>query len=162
MKLKMLAPRIRVMGNPLDEWKKANAGRRTLKEKQQSNGRTLALNGTAWRTLRAAVLREHPLCECCLDDGITEQATDVDHRDNDPTNNDRGNLSALCHACHSRKTSRDMGRRVSYGCDANGMPLDPNHHWNRERAARLQKSPATDDVEPTGYPFVCANREDQP
>ncbi len=32
---------------------------------------------------------------------------DVDHRDNDPSNNDLSNLVGMCHSCHSRKTRRD-------------------------------------------------------
>lgn len=43
-----------------------------------------------------------------------------------------GNLVGLCHECHSRKTARDHGKRVAYGCDAQGMPTDPAHPWNRE------------------------------
>ena len=125
---------------------------RTLKEKQQSNGRTLALNSTAWRKLRATVLRESPLCALCR----TATATEVDHVDDDPTNNDRANLSALCKPCHSRKTNADRGHNVTFGCDIHGMPLDPNHPWN------LEKSPATGAVKPTGYPFVSANRKDEP
>ena len=125
---------------------------RTLKEKQQSNGRTLALNGTAWRKLRAVVLRESPLCALRR----TAMATEVDHRDDDPTNNDRANLSALCKPCHSRKTNADRGHHVTFGCDIHGMPLDPNHPWN------LEKSPATGTLGPTGSPFVSANRKDEP
>lgn len=121
---------------------------RTLKDKQQSNGRTLALNGTAWRKLRAAVLRESPLCSLCR----TATATEVDHRDDDATNNERSNLSALCKPCHSRKTNADRGHSVTFGCDLRGMPLDPNHPWNNEK-----KSPATGAVEPDGYPFFSPN-----
>lgn len=77
---------------------------RTLREKQAANGRTLALDGAAWRKLRALVLREEPLCRC----GCGQPATDVDHIDSDPTNNARGNLQGLAHSCHSRKTRREM------------------------------------------------------
>ena len=120
---------------------------RTLKDKQQANGRTLALDGKAWRTLRAAVLREHPLCVLCR----TAMATEVDHADDDPTNNDRANLSALCKPCHSRRTNASRGHRVTWGCDTFGMPLDPNHPWN------LEKSQATEGDKPTGYPFFSPN-----
>ena len=122
---------------------------RTLQDKRESNGRTLALNGAAWRRLRASVLRLTPMCQHCR----IEVATDVDHRDNDPTNNSIDNLQALCHECHSRKTASDMGRRVAYGCNANGIPIDSNHPWN------VEKSPATGNVEPTGYHRITANRE---
>ena len=35
--------------------------RKTLKQRQEETGRTLALNGAAWRKLRAEVLSNHPL-----------------------------------------------------------------------------------------------------
>ena len=85
---------------------------RTLKDKREANGRTLALDGAAWRKLRASVLRGAPLCEHCNKRGLIVQATDVDHIDDDPSNNDRDNLSSLCHSCHSHKTMRDMGHNV--------------------------------------------------
>lgn len=101
-----------------------------LKRKRKANGRTLALDGAAWRKLRALVLAEQPLCPECKERGILEPATEVHHMDDDPTNNDRGNLVGLCKPCHTRHTLRDMGMNVSYGCDASGWPLDPAHHWN--------------------------------
>ncbi|WP_292934534.1 HNH endonuclease signature motif containing protein [Noviherbaspirillum sp.] len=139
-KLQMLKPRLQVL-DPM----KAR-GIKTLKQKQEANGRTLALDSAAWRKLRALVLNEEPTCRHCQALGRVTPATDVDHIDNDPSNNSRDNLQALCHECHSRKTNADMGRRVSYGCDVNGMPLDPNHPWNRE------KSPEADGHTPTGTP----------
>ena len=120
---------------------------RTLRDKQEANQRTLALDGKAWRTLRAAVLRETPLCVLCR----TAVASEVDHRDDDPTNNERSNLSALCKPCHSRKTNADRGHKVAWGCDVNGMPLDPSHPWNNE------KSPATKDDKPIGKSSFNAN-----
>lgn len=123
---------------------------RTLSDKRKSNGRTLPLDGAAWRRLRAAVLRKQPLCAC----GCNQPATDVDHRDNDPTNNSRDNLQGLAHECHARKTAADMGKRVVWGCDANGMPLDPCHHWN--------KSQATDEHKPTGKSSFFAKSKAQP
>lgn len=116
---------------------------KTLKQRQQETGRTLALNGVAWRKLRALVLSEQPFCSRCERVGRMTPATDVDHVDGDPTNNTRANLMGLCHECHSQKTQADMGKRVAYGCDDRGMPLDPDHPWN-------QKSPATDGHEPPG------------
>ena len=121
---------------------------KTLQEKRRANGRTLALNGTAWRKLRASVLRLTPLCQHCQ-----LPATDVDHVDNDPSNNDRDNLQGLCHGCHSRKTNADMGRNVAYGCDDKGIPLDKSHPWH------VEKSPATDGVVPRGNHRLNANRE---
>ena len=113
---------------------------KTLRQRQLETGRTLALNGAAWRRLRESVLSLEPLCRHCKAHGLLIAATDVDHKDNDPSNNSQDNLQALCASCHSRKTQADMGKRVSYGCDSNGLPLG-RHHWN-------EKSRATESPEP--------------
>lgn len=129
-KLPMLKPRVPILDVRIAK---------TLKERQRETGRTLALNGAAWRKLRALVLSERPFCEIC-----GQPATDVDHADNDPTNNSRDNLASLCHECHSRKTQADMGKQVKYGCDEHGIPLDPNHHWNKKsRATKGHEPPGT-------------------
>jgi 5-methylcytosine-specific restriction protein A len=94
------------------------------------------------------VINEQPLCAQCQREGRLTPGNEVDHIDNDASNNERSNLENLCHRCHSRKTNRDMGNRVAYGCDVNGMPLDPNHPWNRE------KSPEPQAAEPTGKPHA--------
>jgi 5-methylcytosine-specific restriction protein A len=147
-KLKMLQPRI-----PTLEPRIKVLGTRTLKDKQEANGRTLALNGAAWARLRALVITEQPLCAQCEREGRITPGNEVDHIDNDASNNERSNLENLCRPCHSRKTNADMGRSVSYGCDANGMPLDPNHPWNRE------KSPEPQGAEPPAPSRINANRK---
>jgi 5-methylcytosine-specific restriction enzyme A len=123
---------------------------KTLKQRQAETGRTLSLNGAAWRALRAMVLREQPLCPRCREHGTLGMATEVDHADNDPTNNERHNLVGLCKSHHSEKTRREMlglaEPAAVRGCDANGMPLDPDHPWNAE------KSPATEKREPLRTP----------
>lgn len=129
---------------------------RTLRQKRQANGRLLALDGAAWRKLRAMVLSEEPTCEQCEREGRITLATDVDHRDNNPSNNERSNLSSLCHPHHSMKTMADMGHTVKYGCDVNGMPLDPNHPWNKE------KSPATDSHQPSGTLYAQGRESNRP
>ena len=118
---------------------------KTLKQRQQETGRTLALDGKAWRRLRAVILGERPLCQHCLDRGVIEPATEVDPVNNDPSDNRPEALQSLCKPCHSRKTQADMGKRVSYGCDSKGMPLDPSHPW-------FQKSPATEAGKPRCSP----------
>lgn len=98
--------------------------------------RTVGLKSAAWLKLRAQVLAEEPLCRHCYDDyGDVTPATDVDHIDNNGDNNERINLAPLCHSCHSKKTANEMyGNhcRKIVGCDVDGWPLDPGHHWNRE------------------------------
>ena len=120
----------------------------TLKRKANPSGRdsdprrTLPLNSAAWARLRTRVLAEEPLCRHC-----GALATDVDHVSGDPSDNRRANLQPLCHACHSHKTGRERaGLRVEYGCDANGMPRDPDHYWNRD-----EKSPDS-EIASTGRP----------
>ena len=54
---------------------------------------------------------------------------------------DESNWQSLCQPCHDRKTVGDgrwrrqswgeQHRRRYRGCDIHGMPLDPEHPWNR-------------------------------
>lgn len=97
--------------------------------------RTLKLNTAAWQRLRAMVIAEEPLCRHCSARGLIVTASDVDHRDGNPGNNDRDNLVSLCHSCHSIKTAADHGKRVNLGCDENGWPVDESHHWKKSRGA---------------------------
>lgn len=95
--------------------------------------RTIPLNSARWQRLRRWVLDRDPLCRDCR-----AVATDVDHDDGDPGNNDPLNLVPRCHACHSRKTMRARrGKPPVIGCDVNGWPLAPDHPWNLAK-----KSPA--------------------
>lgn len=84
--------------------------------------RVLPLDSAKWRKLRAYVLHESPLCEHCIDRGLTVPATDVDHADGNPGNNSMANLQSLCHACHSIKTAADHGKRTAQPVGLDGMP----------------------------------------
>jgi 5-methylcytosine-specific restriction protein A len=67
--------------------------------------------GSHWQRLRITVLNEEPLCRRCEAKGLTVEATDVDHitpRARGGTD-DRSNLQALCHECHSAKTAKEDG-----------------------------------------------------
>lgn len=145
-RLKELAPRLKLLGS------------KTLKEKQRDNGRTLALDGKDWRTLRAYVLSGEPLCRHCINRGLTVVATEVDHQNNDPTDNRLVNLQPLCKSCHSIKTMAELhGRTAPMGCDADGLPLDPAHPWRVAEMA--ERSRATGDAKPTVLPSFTANCE---
>lgn len=80
--------------------------------KNRQRRRALPTNSKAWRSIRADVLAGEPLCRHCARDGKTTAATDVDHIDDDATNNDPANLQPLCRRCHSVKTVADQGGRV--------------------------------------------------
>ena len=139
----------------------------TLRWTKADNGRTLPLTSNAWRKLRRSVLMAEPLCRHCTSRGLTVPATDLDHRDNNPANNELVNLQPLCHECHSRKTARDMGGNVRMGCATDGTPLDSTHHWNKPTAPVLVRadgavdeiSPATDGHKPSVLSSSNANRE---
>ena len=91
-----------------------------------------------WRRLRRKKLSADPLCEYCPAGKITP-ATQVDHvlainDGGDPWAWD--NLKSTCAPCHSSKTRyiEQMGRdRVPVrGVDpATGLPIDPEHWWNK-------------------------------
>lgn len=63
-----------------------------------------------WRNLRNSYLMEHPLCECCLHNGITKPAEEVHHviyissgKDENEMKDiafNKDNLIALCSDCH--------------------------------------------------------------
>ena len=142
-KLQTLKPRLQELPSRIK-----TLSSKTLKQKQQANGRTLALNGATWAKLRRLVLSEQPLCADCERRGRIVPAREVDHVDNDASNNDRSNLVGLCSPCHSAKTQRhEHYKRTGVwlpvkGCDVNGMPLDPQHPWN------IEKSPEPQVAEP--------------
>ena len=98
---------------------------------KKDNGRTLALNSAAWHKLRRHVLNEQPLCQYCPP-GVVTPANTVDHANNNPADNTRSNLVSCCVPCHSLKTASDMhGRPARLGCDMDGNPSNPMHHWNK-------------------------------
>lgn len=70
--------------------------------------------GARWRRLRLLVLRAHPLCADPYGDhdGRAVAATDVDHilARRSGGDDSLGNLQALCHSCHSKKTAMEDGR----------------------------------------------------
>lgn len=69
--------------------------------------------GRDWQRLRLSHLADHPLCVPCGENGLTVEATEVDHRT--PHKGDRAllmdpdNLTSMCKACHSRKTATEDG-----------------------------------------------------
>ena len=95
------------------------------------NGRTIPLNSAAWGRMRRQVLNEEPLCRHCAEQGLVVPATEVDHM-NGAADNSREALQALCKPCHSIKTMAELyGREARMGCDAEGNPTNPMHHWNK-------------------------------
>ena len=90
-----------------------------------------------WQRLRRHKLREHTICQACLQVGRIEPAVVVDHRvrikrggDPYPT---LEQLASLCVGCHNAKTrAEQLGEDyMPKGCDVFGYPLDPHHPWYR-------------------------------
>jgi hypothetical protein len=122
-------------GNPLPEAEPRYVNGYLVKPPMRwtkaDNGRLLPLNSRAWQKLRRSVLAEVPLCQYCPP-GVITPATEVDHKNNNPADNSRENLVSTCKPCHSIKTMSDMyGRPARMGCDAEGNPINPSHHWNK-------------------------------
>ena len=96
-------------------------------------------NSRSWKWIRQVKLTADPLCEVCKVQGRLVGATDVDHRvgiHEDPSLRlDIENLVSMCHRCHSRKTlyvERFRKEMPVKGCTADGLPLDPQHPWNKK------------------------------
>lgn len=74
----------------------------------------------AWRALRAAILRDEPLCRECKKQGIVTAANLVDHIkpvstgynevDRECLMWDEKNLQPLCTPCHNSKSGKEKNR----------------------------------------------------
>jgi 5-methylcytosine-specific restriction enzyme A len=85
-----------------------------------------------WRKYRLGYLTKHPRCAMC-----NRPATVVDHiephRGDTRKFWDPRNHQPLCKVCHDgAKKSQEYTGRLR-GCDENGTPLDPRHHWKQGR-----------------------------
>lgn len=91
--------------------------------------------GARWQRYRRTFLAAHPLCVFCLRMGRTEPATVVDHIEPHKGDEvlfwDTDNWQSLCASCHNGTKQQLEKSGVIRGCDSEGFPLDPNHHWKR-------------------------------
>jgi 5-methylcytosine-specific restriction enzyme A len=92
-----------------------------------------SLYGRKWKAARAEFLRLNPWCAFCARRGVHTRATVVDHirphKGNLSLFWSRGNWQPLCGPCHDgAKQAEERTGRVR-GCDSDGVPLDPTHHW---------------------------------
>ena len=73
-------------------------------------------NSKQWKALRNAYIMQNPLCECCLEKGITKAASEVHHITPILTGKDDlemldialnpNNLKALCVECHHEEHNK--------------------------------------------------------
>ena len=85
-----------------------------------------------WQKARATYLREHPVCAYCARFGRLTPASVVDHviphKGDSRLFWDSHNWQPLCAACHDgAKRAEERGGRG--GCDLDGLPATPAHHW---------------------------------
>jgi len=78
-----------------------------------------------WRRKRKHQLQREPLCRHCLNRGVIEPATEVDHIE--PHKGDKhkfwhGEVQSLCESCHSRKTAAEEGRTPKPAVSVTGAP----------------------------------------
>lgn len=74
-------------------------------------------NTQEWRKLRETYLKQHPVCEECLNKGKVTPATSAHHKISPFKNGecnkalflDYNNLMAVCHECHSEIHNREQG-----------------------------------------------------
>lgn len=88
-----------------------------------------------WRRASCAYLARNPLCAMCTAAGRTSLSTVTDHiephRGDTELFWDEANWQGLCATDHSAaKQSQERNGKLR-GCDADGRPLDPGHHWNQ-------------------------------
>ena len=104
-----------------------NITKKTKKETNQRNENTAsremrrkAYNNPEWRKLRDIYIKEHPLCEDCLDKGKVVPAEDV-HHIRSPFQNgecnkalllDYNNLMALCKQCHNKRHNPNQAPKI--------------------------------------------------
>lgn len=86
-------------------------------------------NNRAWRTRRAELLMDEPLCRYCARQGRVTAATVADHIE--PHRGDldlfEGELQPLCAPCHSSAKQREEHGGYSGAMDLEGYPIDPAH-----------------------------------
>ena len=71
-------------------------------------------NSARWRAVRAAFLREHPVCVVCAARGRVVAAVVVDHvvpLKDGGARFDTANFQAICIADHNAKTARETAAR---------------------------------------------------
>lgn len=94
-------------------------------------------NSKSWFRLRHHQLQSQPLCVMCDALGKLTPATVVDHitphKGDLQLFSDPANLQSVCKPCHDKAKQIQETKGHLIGGKPDGMPIDPNHHWNRAR-----------------------------
>lgn len=83
--------------------------------------------------IREEVRRRNPYCVKCKANNILKLFDEVDHivRVEDGGTDDLNNLQGLCEEHHYKKTQQEQGKTYRSKIGRDGIPKDPDHHWNR-------------------------------
>lgn len=108
--------------------------------------KTSSIYSSPWQKARLTFLRSNPLCVMCNQQGRKTAAVVVDHikphrmkeaKSPDELKKaqklfwDKGNWQPLCKQHHDSTKQRQEKRGYVAGCTADGIPIDPNSHWNK-------------------------------
>lgn len=103
------------------------------------------LYNSRWDKTRRAFLARNPLCVMCLESDLINPATVVDHivphrlhfaqtaeelKIAQKLFWDEKNWQPLCAQHHNTTKQRMEKGNKGFGCDENGMPSNPDSHWN--------------------------------
>lgn len=92
--------------------------------------------GASWRRARDRYLKEHPMCvyHQRIGQGVPASVVDhiIPHKQDKLLFWDVDNWQALCASCHNSIKKIEENGGVSQWADVDGMPIDPNHFWNRK------------------------------
>ncbi len=125
-RLSTIKPRVQMAGSRPMAQADANSWR---------SGKTTAERGYGgrWQKARERFLAKHPLCAYCEREGKVTAASVVDHvvphRGDQALFWQKENWQSLCATCHSSTKQQIEKTGIISGCDVNGAPIDPNHHW---------------------------------
>ena len=96
--------------------------------------RTKMYGTQRWRRQSRAWIVRHPLCVLCEARGRITAAMVCDHVEphgGDPVKFWAGPFQSLCKPCHDGTKAELERSGTLRGAGVDGMPLDPDHPWNR-------------------------------
>lgn len=72
--------------------------------KHQRNPDVNKQYGRSWKRIRDKYVKEHPLCECCLEEGVIVLMEEVHHKVpvGQGGKHTPSNLISLCRSCHNK------------------------------------------------------------
>ncbi len=138
-KLKTLRQRVGSIGSRFAT--QAHEGKERDRQRRQANEWRAWYASARWRDLRTKALKRDMFtcqrCGCLLvttnrhhpHAAVVNHKTP--HRGNAKLFFDLKNLEAVCKTDHDALIQREEARGYAIGSGLDGMPVDPNHPWNR-------------------------------